>query len=86
MTKESGAPASAPSPASTPWGIGVEVDLHTALALARASAVTLQNLSPESRRKINEAIEREAALLEIQADPLSRAAAQSLLQVIREAA
>ena len=86
MTIQTGAPVRAPSPADTPWGIGVEVDLHTAMALARASAVALQQLSAEAKAAVNSAIEREAALLEIQADPLSRAASQSLLQIIREAA
>ncbi len=86
MTRTNGSPLGAPSLADSPWGIGVEVDLHTALALGRASAVALQKLSNESRAAINEALEREAALLEINADPMSRAAAQSLIQVIREAA
>jgi len=86
MTIQTGAPASAPSPAETPWGIGVEVDLHTAMALARAAVDVLQTLSPEAKAAVNDAIERQAALLEIQADPLSRAAAQSVLHVIRDAA
>ena len=86
MTTNNGALIGAPSLADTPWGIGVEVDLHTALALGRASALVLQKMTPETRALINEALEREAALLEINADPLSRAAAQSLLQVIKEAA
>lgn len=86
MSIHNGSPLSGPSLADTPWGIGVEVDLHTALALGRASALVLQQLSPETRARINEALEREAALLEINADPMSRAAAQSLLQVIKEAA
>ena len=86
MTTKNGSPLGGPSLADTPWGIGVEVDLHTAIALSRASAVVLQKLSPESRALINDALEREAALLEINADPLSRAAAQSVLQVAKEAA
>ena len=82
MSSKNGSPQGAPSPADTPWGIGVEVDLHTALALGRASAAALQKLSEDARAAVNEALEREAALLEINADPLSRAAAQSLLQMI----
>jgi len=86
MSTKVGVPMSAPILADTPWGIGVEVDLHTAIAFGRASVVALQKLSEESRKAVNEALEREAALLEINADPLSRAAAQSVIQQIKEAA
>ena len=86
MPIQNGSPIGAPSLADTPWGIGVEVDLHTALALGRAAVVALQKLSAESRALVNDALEREAALLEINADPMSRAAAQSLIQVVKEAA
>ena len=86
MNNHNGAAVRAPSPADSPWGIGVEVDLSTALAFARAAVTVLQKLSPQGKALVAEALEREAALLEIQADPMSRAAAQSVLQVLREAA
>ena len=86
MSAKDGSPLGAPMLADTPWGIGVEVDLHTAIAFSRAAVVALQKLSEASRAAVNEALEREAALLEINADPLSRAAAQSVIQAIKEAA
>lgn len=86
MSTKSASPLGAASLADTSWGIGVEVDLHTALAFARASVVAMQKLSESSKGAINEALMREAAILEINADPLSKAAAQSLIQTIREAA
>ncbi|WP_310539557.1 hypothetical protein [Phenylobacterium sp.] len=72
-------------PAST-WIVGVEVDLATALALARASTRALLELSPLAHREISSALVHEIGVLETQPDPLSAAAAQALKQYLPEAA
>jgi hypothetical protein len=68
------------------WNVGVDVDLHTALALARASTQALLNLSPLAHREINEALATEVAELESRGDPLSLAAANAVRQYLPEAA
>ncbi|MBR7618132.1 hypothetical protein JKL49_01925 [Phenylobacterium sp. 20VBR1] len=72
-------------PEST-WIVGVEVDLATALALARASTKAMLELSPLAHREIAAALAHEIDVLEIQRDPLSLAAAQALKQYLPEAA
>lgn len=68
------------------WTVGVEVDLATALALARASTKALLELSPLAHREISSALAHEIDILETQRDPLSAAAAQALKQYLPEAA
>lgn len=68
------------------WTVGVEVDLATALALARASTKALLELSPLAHREISAALAHEIATLETQRDPRSVAAAQALKQYLPEAA
>lgn len=72
-------------PAST-WVIGIEVDLATALALARASTKALLELSPLAHREITAALQQEIQILEQQKDPLSLAAANAVKQYLPEAA
>ena len=72
-------------PASS-WVVGVEVDLQTALALARATTKALLHLSPLSHREISAALQQEIAVLEMQSDPLSLAAANAVKQYLAEAA
>lgn len=62
----------------TNWNIAVEVELHTALALARASTQALLQLSPLAHREITTALSAEVTQLERQGDPLSVAAAKAL--------
>jgi hypothetical protein len=66
--------------------VGVDVDLHTALALARASTTALLQLSPLAHREINDALGLEIAELERRGDPLSLAAANAVRQYLPEAA
>ena len=68
------------------WMVGVEVDLATALALARASTKAMLELSPLAHREISAALAHEISILETQRDPLSAAAAQALKQYLPEAA
>ena len=68
------------------WIVGVEVDLATALALARASTRALLELSPLAHREISAALAHEIDTLETQRDPRSVAAAQALKQYLPEAA
>lgn len=68
------------------WMTAVEVDLATALALARASTKAMLELSPLAHREISAALAHEVDVLETQRDPLSIAAAQALKQYLPEAA
>ncbi len=68
------------------WNVGVDVDLRTALALARASTQALLNLSPLAHREINDALVGEIQELERRGDPLSLAAANAMRQYLPEAA
>jgi hypothetical protein len=68
------------------WMVDVEVDLATALALARASTRALLELSPLAHREISAALAHEIDTLETQRDPRSVAAAQALKQYLPEAA
>ena len=91
-------PAPAPDPARAPdpgradeqptatWHIGVDVDLATSLALARAATRALLELSPLAHREMVAALEHEIEVLERQSDPLSLAAANAVRQYLPEAA
>ena len=68
------------------WIVGVEVDLATALALARASTKAMLELSPLAHREMSAALAHEIDILETHRDPLSVAAAQALKQYLPEAA
>lgn len=68
------------------WLVGVEVDLATAMALARASTRALLELSPLSHREITAALQQEIEDLERQSDPLSLAAANAVKKHLPEAA
>ena len=63
-----------------------DLDLQTALALARASTRALLELSPLAHREITEALAQEIAILEQQSDPLSLAAADAVKQYLPKAA
>jgi hypothetical protein len=79
----------APRPDDDPtsaWLVGVEVDLATAMALARASTRALLELSPLSHREITAALQQEIEALENQSDPLSLAAANAVKKHLPEAA
>ncbi|MFZ3007988.1 MAG: hypothetical protein WA047_17625 [Phenylobacterium sp.] len=67
------------------WTVGVEVDLVTALALARASTKALLELSPLAHREISAALAHEIDTLETRRDPHSVAAAQALRQYLEAA-
>jgi hypothetical protein len=75
-----------PDDANSAWLVGIEVDLVTALALARASTKALLELSPLSHRAITTALHAEIRALEQQSDPLSLAAANIVKQYLPEAA
>lgn len=86
MTQPLRNPAEPVSDRDSSWNIGVDVDLHTALALARASTQALLNLSPLAHREINDALVDEIQELERRGDPLSLAAANAVRQYLPEAA
>lgn len=89
MTYQNGACRDAPDLDPTTdanWKLGVDVDLQTTLALARASTRALLELSPLSHREITAALEQEIAILEQQRDPLSLAAANAVKQYLPKAA
>lgn len=73
------------TPIST-WRIGVDVDLATSLALSRAAARALLELSPLAHREMVAALHHEIEVLEHQSDPLSLAAANAGRQYLPEAA
>ena len=73
------------APASN-WTINVEVELQTALALARASTQALLNLSSLAHREISEALQNEVRDLEQRGDPLSLAAAEAIRPYLPRAA
>jgi hypothetical protein len=85
MTYSSRANSGVPSTDSA-WQLGVDVDLQTALALARASTKALLELSPLSHREITAALADEIARLEAESDPLSLAAANAVKQHLPKAA
>ena len=68
----------ADSAADPSWTIAVEIELHTAMALARASTHALLQLSPLAHREITTALGDEVSKLERRGDPLSVAAANAL--------
>lgn len=68
------------------WTVAIEVELHTAMALARASTQALLQLSPLAHREITAALSEEVSKLERQGDPLSLAAANAIRPYLAEAA
>ena len=74
-----------PAP-DTNWSVAVEVELHAAMALARASTQALLQLSPLAHREITAALSEEVVKLERQGDPLSVAAANAIRPYLAEAA
>jgi hypothetical protein len=86
MTQPLRNPADPTANPDSNWGIGVDVDLQTALALARASTQALLQLSPLAYREINEALALEIDELERRGDPLSLAAANAVRQYLPQAA
>jgi hypothetical protein len=73
-------------PDESAWRVSVDVDLQTALALARASTRALLELSPLSHREITQALTEEIERLENQSDPLSLAAANAVRRHLPKAA
>lgn len=63
-----------------------EVELHTALTLARASTQALLNLSPLAHREICDALADEVASLRRQGDARSLATAQAVERYLARAA
>jgi hypothetical protein len=70
----------------TNWSVAVEIELHAAMALARASTQALLQLSPLAHREITAALSEEVVKLERQGDPLSVAAANTIRPYLAEAA
>lgn len=68
------------------WTSAVDVDLQTALAISRASAEALMDLSAEAAKTLREKLQVEVAKLELDASPESEASARSLRQIIDKAA
>jgi hypothetical protein len=68
------------------WTSAVDVDLQTALAIGRASAEALMDLSAEAAQKLREKLEIEVAKLEMDASPEAEASARSLRLIIDKAA
>lgn len=64
----------------------IEIELQTALALARASTQALLQLSPLAHREIAEALAHEIGLLERRGDTLSLAAANAVRTYLPQAA
>jgi hypothetical protein len=79
----SGARAAEPT---TPWEIGVEVEVQVALAVSRASVRALMSLSPHADSVMRDALAKEVDALRLRSDPLSLAAASNLLEILSEAA
>ena len=62
------------------WAYCTDLDVQTALALARALVRTILDLSPESQALMVQSLAREIAVLERQADPISMTVATTLKQ------
>ena len=80
---------SAPEPvaaADANWTIAAELDLQTALALAKASTRALLNLSPLAYREISAALGEEIEALRAQGDARSLATARAIEQYLPRAA
>ena len=66
------------------WSQGVDVDLHAALAVSRASAFALAAISPAVAASLRSALNAEIAAMENARDPLSLAAAAAVREVLDE--
>jgi hypothetical protein len=62
------------------WAYCTDLDVQTALALARALVRTVLDLSPESQVQMVQSLTREIMILEQQADPISMTVATTLKQ------
>lgn len=80
--------AAAPEPpaADANWTVAADLDLQTALALAKASTRALLNLSPLAYREISAALAEEIESLRAQGDARSLATARALEQHLPRAA
>lgn len=70
----------------TNWQVRNQVELQTALALARASTQALLELSPLAHREMLAALAIQVARLEALSDPLSLAAANAIKPYLAKAA
>ena len=70
----------------TNWQVRNQVELQTALALARASTQALLELSPLAHREMSAALAIQVARLEALSDPLSLAAANAIKPYLAKAA
>lgn len=66
------------------WSQCVDVDLHAALAVSRATAFALAAVSPEIAANLRSALAVEIAAMENARDPLSLAAADAVREVMDE--
>ena len=67
------------------WAASVDVDLETALALARASTQALLNLSPLAHREIGQALAHEVSELERRGGESALSAADAIRSLVPEA-
>ena len=77
---------SSPEKPDATWRASVDMDLQATMALARASATALLELSPEANREMRQALAVEIAALELVDQPDSRAAANLVRQCIPKVA
>ena len=66
------------------WALGVDVDLHAALAVSRATALALAAISPQVAAALSQALTAEIAVMENAHDPLAFAAADAVREVLDE--
>lgn len=66
--------------------LGVELDLQTALSLARATTAALLNLSPLAHREMKAALTDEVTLLRAIGGPKAEVAANLVAQYLPDAA
>ncbi len=67
------------------WLASMDVDLQTALALARASTQALLNLSPLAHREIGQALAHEVSELERRGGESALSAADAIRSLVPEA-
>jgi hypothetical protein len=66
------------------WALGVDVDLHAALAVSRATALALAAISPQVANALRQALSAEIRVMENASDPLAFAAADAVREVLDE--
>jgi hypothetical protein len=74
------------APADANWTVAADLDLQTALALAKASTRALLNLSPLAYREISAALAEEIESLKAQGDARALATARAIEQYMPRAA